>query len=631
MLAKIGKLTAVLFILGVLVRGVLAPVQGTIYYVSPQGSDGNSGSADSPWRTLEYALSHLSPGDTLYLRGGVYYENEIKVDLRGTAAAPITIQSYPGERAVIDGGVPYFHETGSAEWELVDGDLQLYRSQRTFSKDFEFVRAWLVDDDVQLVEYETAANLASTNYGPLDGMAPFYMGPGVQLRNDGRVYIRLVYNPNDLRDAAGRPLAPTPRDVNPNHNRLAVFFSSYLFRLDGVRYLHFKDLDLLHADYIMDVRGESHHVALSGCRVKYGNQGILIRENGRDWEIHDCEFTNGVPDYVYWTDVKNRDVEVAEAYPEFQSTAINGPMPGFTIHHNLFRDTFDALTVEDGTRDAVIRDNIFKHVRDDAMNLSRGIGNVEVAHNMLWRVMGGIANLGSNAAPGHVYIHHNVIDNSAYQRGGRPGNYREDNWPRWIIGSPFPSHDDENQASWWKFYNNTVVSRQDPGHPWAPAGPDQVTGNPEKYVVNNIFYMFDDRVIFRDDLVSSGSHYDGNVFYRRSGGRLPLFANFGDENRYDSLHEFRANSGTDWERNGLEVDPDFALCALSDPAFDTAALWARYRPNNRQLFTVGASYAGLEWPGTAEVDYRGALPAIRRSATVFLPLTATHELCQSYP
>jgi hypothetical protein len=339
-----------------------------------------------------------------------------------------------------------------------------------------------------------------------------------------------------------------------------------------------------------------------------------------------------VPDYIYWTDVKNRNEDVTEAYPEFQSAAINGSIPGFNIQRNLFRNMFDGLTVEDGTTDTRITENIFKHIRDDSINLSRGIRNVEVAHNMFWHVMGGIANLGSNEAPGQVYIHHNVIDNSAYQRGGRPGNYRADNWPVWTIGSPFAGHDEDNKTSWWKLYNNTIISRQDPGHHWSAAGPDEVTGNPQKYVFNNIFYIFGERVLFRDDLASFGSHYDGNVVYRTAGTSLPLFTNFGDGERYYSLLDFQANSGTDWERHGLELDPGFDQAAINDPTFDPAVIWERYRPTNHQVFTLGASYCGLDWPESQDVNYRGAIPPptsaseeVSEGITIFLPLIYSQD------
>jgi hypothetical protein len=593
--------------------------QSLDYYVAPDGSDQNNGSLHSPWQTVAHALRQVSPGAVLNLRGGIYYEHGVTVDAAGTASAPITLQSYPGERAVIDGGVSFFRDVPNTEWELVDRDLALYRSRRVFSGESGFVRAWLIDDDVQLLEYESAANLESTHYGPLNRLEPIYVGPGVQLRDDGHIYIRLVYNPHDLSDVAGKPIAPIPSNIDPNQNRIAVSFSEYLLRLEGVSHLHIDGLDFAHARAILDVRNGSHDLALSNCRIHFGSQGIILRENTHGWEITGCEFNNGVPDYIYWTDVKNRDADVVEAYPEFQSTAISGAMTGFNIHHNLFRNTFDALDVEQGSKDTRISDNRFNEVRDDAINLSTGISNVEVAYNLIWHGMGGIANLSSDLPPGHVYIHHNVIDNSAYQRGGRPGNYREDNWPVWTIGSPFPGHDDGNKAAWWKLYNNTIVTRQDAGHRWSAVGPDDVIGNPEKHVLNNIFYTFDERVIFRNDQASAGSQYDGNVFYRGKAESLPLFIDFGDGGRYGSLQEFRAGSGIDWERHGLEVDPGFDLVALNDAGSDPALIWARYRPTNPQMFTPGAPYDGLGWPGTQGVNYRGAIP-YAEGVDAFLPL-----------
>jgi len=604
--------------------GSRAP-QAIVYYVSPSGSDSNPGTLDQPWQTIAYALVKLSPGDLLYLRGGTYYEREIYTSLKGTAAAPITIQSYPGERALIDGGVPDFTTAPNSEWELVNSALQLYRSKRTFAG--TFVGAWLVEDDIQLVEYGSAQNLESTNYGPVNGLTPFYMGPGVQLRADSRLYIRLQPNPNDLTDSSGRPIAPTPSDANPNNNKIAIFTADDLLDLKGAEYLHFKDLDLSGAKKIINGDDGSHHIELDGCRLNYSRYGLVIRAGAHDWDIHDNEFNNGLPDYVYWTDVKNGDSEVAEAYPEFQSSAIGGAMPGFNIHDNEFHHTFDGLEVEDGTFNASIISNTFRYVRDDAINLYKGIGDVEVAYNMLWRVGSGLSILGSSAGAGQVYIHHNVIDNSAYQHGGRPGNYREEDWPVWTTIHPFATHSAGDKSGWWKIYNNTIVTRRS-GYNWNAAGPEPVTGNSQKYTYNNIFYVIDDRVVFRDDLASTGSHYNGNVIYRKAPGSFPLFITFGDGNDYDSLADFRINSGTVWEVNGLAVDPGFDVSAIDDPSFNPATIWDRYRPANNQVFTAGASYCGLNWPGTAGVNYRGALPpAVMQPGagpcTLFLPIVSS--------
>ncbi len=606
---QVGLAALAVLLLVVIWRGRwLAPQRSpATYYVSPGGHDRNNGSLDSPWESVGHALGELRPGDTLFLREGVYYESGLETTLQGEATAPITIQGYPGERAVIDGGVPHFRIAPNDEWELVDGDIGLYRSRRRFPDHEGFVGGWLLDDDVQLVAYDATANLESTSFGPIDGMAPVYVGPGLQLRDDGYVYIRLAPNPHDLTDAEGNPLAPAPVDPDPNHNRLAIYFAAALFRLDEAHHLQLRDVELAHAAYLFDVRRGSH-ITLSGCRMRYGYRGVVLREQVEALEIDRCDFSNGLPAHVYWTDVKNRDQEVGEAYPEFQSVAIAGSLSASHIHDTVFHDIFDGITLEDGTADTRLTNNIFVNSGDDAINLSRGIGNVEVAHNLFWQVMGGIANLGSDEQPGHVYIHHNIIDNSTYRRGGRPGNYREDNWPVWTIGSPFPDHDQGNRASWWKIYNNTIVTRQDNGHRWAAAGPDNVTGNPEKVVLNNIFYTLGERVIFRNEHATAGSHYDGNVFYRGGAAGLPLFTDFGDGGRYDSLADFVASSGTAWESRGLESDPGFVLSARLSPLDDPAAFRAQFRPATQPASSPGVAYDGLDWPGVENVTYRGAVP-----------------------
>jgi hypothetical protein len=73
------------------------------FYVTPSGSASGDGSAGRPW-SLAAALAQpgaVAPGDTIWLRGGTY-RGCYRSQLRGTAAAPIIVRQYPGERAVID-------------------------------------------------------------------------------------------------------------------------------------------------------------------------------------------------------------------------------------------------------------------------------------------------------------------------------------------------------------------------------------------------------------------------------------------------------------------------------------------------------------------------------------------------
>lgn len=108
-------------------------VSGPKHFVdAARGNDTNAGSEAAPWKTLAHATRQLQPGDTLYLRDGTYYE-KVALTRSGTTNAPITIASYPGELAVMDGGVREFHDSPATSWEpLSSGAPGEFVSARTY-------------------------------------------------------------------------------------------------------------------------------------------------------------------------------------------------------------------------------------------------------------------------------------------------------------------------------------------------------------------------------------------------------------------------------------------------------------------------------------------------------------------
>ncbi|MCX7714056.1 MAG: right-handed parallel beta-helix repeat-containing protein [Chthoniobacterales bacterium] len=73
-----------------------------VYYVAPQGNDAWPGTLSRPWRTIQKAASVLTPGDTVFVRGGVYRE-AVTMNVSGEPARPITFAAYPRERPILDG------------------------------------------------------------------------------------------------------------------------------------------------------------------------------------------------------------------------------------------------------------------------------------------------------------------------------------------------------------------------------------------------------------------------------------------------------------------------------------------------------------------------------------------------
>ena len=75
---------------------------GQSYYVATTGDDANPGTLEQPWRTVQHAVDRLLPGDTVFLRAGVYHEH-VRVTRSGETGAYLTLAAYAGETATVDG------------------------------------------------------------------------------------------------------------------------------------------------------------------------------------------------------------------------------------------------------------------------------------------------------------------------------------------------------------------------------------------------------------------------------------------------------------------------------------------------------------------------------------------------
>lgn len=76
-----------------------ASAHAATYYVSVNGgSDSNPGTEAAPWKTIKYAAAKMNAGDTTYVRGGTYNQDDlIWFRKSGTQSAPIKLLNAPGE------------------------------------------------------------------------------------------------------------------------------------------------------------------------------------------------------------------------------------------------------------------------------------------------------------------------------------------------------------------------------------------------------------------------------------------------------------------------------------------------------------------------------------------------------
>lgn len=105
---------------------ILGNEQNRIYFISPNGSDDNDGSFETPFKTINKGLLLAEPGETVMVREGIYRE-KVVFGKSGIKDKYITLKAYSGEKAVISGeGLPVNGGEGlvgihNVRWIVLEG------------------------------------------------------------------------------------------------------------------------------------------------------------------------------------------------------------------------------------------------------------------------------------------------------------------------------------------------------------------------------------------------------------------------------------------------------------------------------------------------------------------------------
>ncbi|HWL51881.1 MAG TPA: hypothetical protein VNQ90_05575 [Chthoniobacteraceae bacterium] len=275
--------------------------EGPFYCVDPlNGDDRASGTEAAPWKSINASLEKLRPGDTLLLREGIYFE-AVYCSIVGKPGLPITLRSYPGERAILDGSLPEFQVDPAGAWEPAQGKGE-YRSTREY-RNIRDVLGLFADSHLGLQTYWHRDHLLAENelagINPATGSEePYYCGPGLFYdKTTGRIHARLAptrqnspffddYNgPADPREL---PLVVTP------------FRRSPLF-LDQAMHLRFRDLI---------VRGGGYNTLLMHFAVDvefeyvtvYGGTYCIRSKNSGPVKLRHCGVYGQIPPWGYRTE-----------------------------------------------------------------------------------------------------------------------------------------------------------------------------------------------------------------------------------------------------------------------------------------------------------------------------------------
>jgi len=554
--------------------------EGPAYFVDPvKGDDRNEGTKEKPWKTINRAVKQrqggpLKPGDTVYLRGGTYYES-VAVTVRGTAEKPITIRSYPGELAIIDGGLREFYEDPANAWEPVPGGAEgEFRSTKSYAYGGGFGN--FGDSMVPLFRYMTFEDLRSTNEFHRAGLGNrnsdatgLYAGPGV--RRDpqtGRIHIRLAHT-----KLAGLGANHYCGETDPRKLPLVISGHDYAVRIEGARHVRFQDLVIRGAERSAVVIAEdaeaigedAEDLEFDGVTF-YGSTAALRVSRTSRLKLINCAFRGHKAPWHSRFHLKNRAAAGYLVYAagrdfEFAHCDLTDHhdcmqfyfLEGLRFHHNLV-ENFDDDGLEPGPKKergkAFIYQNYIAHCN-----------NPFSAHG---RKKPGDAPVKSAEGSG-VYVYRNVIDL-------RQGSYKAPPW------EPDPSGAFLNRTNGWLahghgnptlaayyVYHNTFLLPGKPENNFYAWTWGSHMGGTTRRVFNNIFVQIEEMPGLNVRTLSADHDFqaDANLYWSLKEGPKHKGDYFGKLRQSPLFVASKKRYPPGWGANDLFADPKFVSNADS--------------------------------------------------------------------
>jgi hypothetical protein len=621
-----------------------------------RGDDAQDGSEGKPWRTVNHALKRLRPGDTLYLRGGVYYEN-VYCAVAGKKGAPITLRAYPRELAVIDGGLREFAEEPAKAWvPHPGGGKGEYRSARAY-KNIRDVVGLFGDSLVGLQTYWHAMDLRAENERWVEDpekkvmVKPVYCGPGLWYdRHSGYVHARLAHTHLKV------PQVPDYRgETDPRKLPLVIApFNSVPLFVDQASHVRFQDLVFRGGGHNTVVLQSGAHLEFDNVTVYAGTYGVRARGTG-PLRMTDSAVRGMIPPWgfrdensLHTYSPKEYDPFLPPEKPSNRRNVARLPTHAvlvtegsyeFEVFYYPHNHTWDVGHCEftdghDGVylsgHDVRFHHNWVDGFQDDAVYLSSPAAgftdNLHVYQNLITRALMAFGCHSRGGPDGNIYVYRNVVDLRQGVNVGRPSPRR----PGGQLSSyhVFLVHGRELlgiEALY--FYQNTFVSPALGGgyahRTWTSTSPRTARRS-----FNNLFVYLNG---YPDPgrLALAPPHdtqLDGNLHWSPAAGAKPpkRFLEAARECKA-SVHN-KAKYAPGWEANSFVADPRFVL--LEAPAGK-----ADYRLRKDSPAVGKGVVLPKEWddplrprggarPDLGAVPLGGESPRFGRRGQVTFPVTA---------
>jgi hypothetical protein len=508
--------------------------KGPVRYVdAARGDDGADGSLERPWKSINYGLTKIQAGETLALRGGTYYEN-VRVAVRGTAEAPITIRNYPGENPILDGGYAEFAADSQSAWEPVAGGKDEYRSTRTYGN-IRYALGSFVDSMIGLHTYYHAIDLRAEGQvwtpldpaGPKSGkieMAPVYCGPGLWYdAATGRIHTRLSHT-------SLKYMMNYEGETDPRRVPLVIAAAHHVpLRLDGAQNVKITGLTIRGGGHDTVILEQTRDIVFDDCTIWAASNGF--RGNGAvDLKITRCGFHGNLPPWTFRaenslrhrTDSDPRDITrlnthallVCSAGREFDVYAFP-QNDRWEISYCDFTDAHDGVYF--GGMNAKFHHNVIRRLHDDGMYLSPMYANyrgspakIEIYENLITECLTAVAFGGPELVTSDtIYIYRNRFLLDTVVPTARPSE--EGVSPGFTSSGPIGDHGSPPWSRMHIYHNTFRLIRQarSAEHTLSGAyGPDR-----QRYLFNNII-----------ENVTWPASIPAEITAKETGGKPPRFA-----------------------------------------------------------------------------------------------------------
>jgi hypothetical protein len=559
-------------------------VAGNVRFVDANaGDDAAAGTKEKPWRTVNHALAQAQQGDTLCLRGGAYYEN-VHVAKVAAADKPITIRSFPGEQAILDGGIPEFFRDPASAWvpdaDAAGGEFlsaRAYPNLRTlvgsFGDSMIGLQTYYHPQDLraegELVDWEDWDRQQQTDIKPL------YFGPGLWYDpQTGRIRLRLAHThlPEPIDNYRGQT---DPRKVP----LVLAPFHSVPLKIDGAQHVRFQDLVIRGAGYTAVQIDQASHIELSNVTIWCGTYGI--RASGTSHlKLIGCGLYGSLAPWTFRGDASKRDYPgrphrnlsrlnthaLIEIESGGESSVYAFPQNDhWEIAYCELADAHDGVYL--GAINADFHHNVLNNLQDDGIYLSpmylrhrldQTVPRIAVHENQFGTMLTALAFGGPEPVnDDEVFIYRNVFDLRGRVNTGRPSTRQSE--PNFSAGKLIGDHGSPPWST-LNFYHNTVIAAE-PCRDAAMATLGGVRAGHPRRVFNNIFLHLARLPALLPPQPEADCVFDGNWYWSPQADAAAaekFFTKFRASPQFEASKQRYAAGSASHDR---AVDPQIELAA----------------------------------------------------------------------